>query len=220
VELLEAIRCAPTTRRFLPDPVKREQLLAALDVARFAPSGGNRQPWRVIVVEDPRTRRALRDLYQPHWQRYMEATGGAAALADATLAEDPRLNALRAADRFARTLEIVPVHIVIWAELASIAIVDRELQRPSIVGGASIYPFVQNLLLALRGQGLGAALTTLLAPAEAQVKELLGVPDGLALAAYVLVGKRADPWPTRLSRRPLAEVAFAERYGAPLVSGE
>ena len=216
MELYEAIRCAPTTRHFGAEPVPRAAVTRALDAARFAPSGGNRQPWRVIVVEDQETRRALRDLYQPHWRTYMEATGGAAALAEPSLAEDRRLRALRAADQFAAALDRIPLHLVIWAELSSIAIVDRGLDRPSIVGGASIYPFVQNLLLGLRAEGLGAALTTLLAPAETAVKELLGVPDGLALAAYVLVGQRADPWPSRLSRRPLAEVAFAERYGAPL----
>jgi nitroreductase len=79
-----------------------------------------------------------------------------------------------------------------------------------------VYPFVQNLLLGLRTEGLGAALTTLLAPAEPEVKQLLAIPDGVALAAYVLVGHRAEPWPTRLSRRPVEQFAFAERYGEPL----
>ena len=94
---------------------------------------------------------------------------------------------------------------------------DAQLPRQSIVGGASVYPFVQNLLLALRAEGLGAAMTTLLVPAEAEVRRLLGIPDGIALAAHVGVGRRADPWPARLSRRPVQEFAFAERYGQQLV---
>jgi nitroreductase len=79
---------------------------------------------------------------------------------------------------------------------------------------------VQNLLLALRGEGLGAAMTTLLIPAEAEVRRLLAIPEEIALAAHIGVGFRADPWPARLSRRPVEEFAFAERYGEPLTAPE
>jgi nitroreductase len=75
---------------------------------------------------------------------------------------------------------------------------------------------VQNLLLALRGESLGAAMTTLLIPAEAEVKELLEIPDEVALAAHIGVGYRADEWPKTLARRPVEEFAFAERFGEPL----
>jgi nitroreductase len=100
--------------------------------------------------------------------------------------------------------------------IADLAITDAELDRPSIVGGASVYPFVQNVLLALRAEGLGASLTTLLIPAEPEVKRLLSIPDEIAVAAYVAVGHRADPWPQALTRRPVADFAFSERYGQPL----
>ncbi len=100
--------------------------------------------------------------------------------------------------------------------LSDLAVTDAALPRQSIVGGASVYPFVQNLLLALRAEGLGAALTTLLVPAEAEVKRLLEIPEEIALAAHIGVGHRADPWPARLARRPVEEFAFAERYGEPL----
>jgi nitroreductase len=84
------------------------------------------------------------------------------------------------------------------------------------VGGASVYPFVQNVLLGLRAEGLGAALTTLLVPAEAEVKQMLEIPDEVAIAAHIGAGYRADDWPTRLARRPVEEFAFSERYGSPL----
>ena len=93
---------------------------------------------------------------------------------------------------------------------------DAALPRQSIVGGASIYPFVQNLLLALRAEGLGAALTTLLVPAEADVRRLLEIPEDVALAAHIGVGYRAEEWPKRLSRKPVEDFAFSERYGDPL----
>ena len=216
MELYEAMRCAPATRRFRSDPVPHEVLRRVLDAARFAPSGGNRQGWRVIAVEDENTRRALRDLYLPHWRDYMQRTGAAAMLARAGDEAGPRVRMLRRADEFAQRLHEVPLHLVVCVALEDLAIVDAGLERPSIVGGASIYPFVQNILLALRAEDLGAALTTLLAPAEAQVKELLGIPDGVVLAAYVLAGARAERWPVQLSRRPVEEFAFAERYGQAL----
>jgi nitroreductase len=216
MDLYDAMRCAPTTRRFAPDPVPREVLRRVLEAARFAPSGGNRQPWRVIAVEDADTRRALRDLYQPHWRDYMERTGAAAILANPGDLAPERLRMLRRADEFAERLHEVPLHLVVCARLGDLAIVDAGLERPSIVGGASVYPFVQTVLLGLRAEGLGAALTTLLAPAEPEVRRLLALPEDVVLAAYVLVGARADEWPTRLSRRPVEDFAFAERYGEAL----
>lgn len=216
MDLYEAMRCAPTTRRFGVDPVPSETLRRVLDNARFAPSGGNRQGWRVVAVQNADSRRALRDLYQPHWRAYMETTGGAAILADPNAADPRRLRMLRRADEFAERMHDVPLHLVVCARLGDLAITDAGLDRPSIVGGASVYPFVQNILLGMRAEGLGAALTTLLAPAELEVKQLLQIPDDVVLAAYVLVGPRDEPWPTHLSRKPLEEFAFSERYGKAL----
>jgi nitroreductase len=217
MDLYEAMRCAPTTRRFKPDPVPREALTRALDAARFAPSGGNRQGWRVIVVQDQGLRTALRDLYLPGWREYMQQTGGARVLAEPESFDEKAVRNVQRADDYATGLERVPVHLVVGVRLEDLAVTDAKLPRQSIVGGASVYPFVQNLLLALRAEGLGAALTTLLVPSEAEVKRLLEIPDGVALAAHIGVGHRLDPWPKQLARKPVEEFAFAERYGEPLV---
>ncbi|HLB22211.1 MAG TPA: nitroreductase family protein [Solirubrobacteraceae bacterium] len=216
MELYEAMRCAPTSRRFAEDPVAPEVLRRALDNARFAPSGGNRQGWRVVVVRDAERRRALRDLYVPSWDAYMEQTGGAQMLRSPDDFDAARVRMVRRADEYAQRLHEVPLHLVVCVRLEDLAVTDAKLPRQSIVGGASIYPFVQNLLLALRNEGLGAAMTTLLVPAEAAVKPLLGIPDDVALAAHIGVGQRADDWPQRLSRKPVEEFAFSERFGEPL----
>jgi nitroreductase len=217
VDLYDAMRDAPTSRLFTPDPVDREVLVRALDAARFAPSGGNRQGWRVVVVEDEERRRALRDLYLPAWRAYIEQTGAAAILADPE-SHDPRtVRMVRRANDYAEGLDRIPLHLVIGVRLGDVLATDASLPRQSIVGGASIYPFVQNLLLALRAEGLGAALTTLLVPAEEQVRRLLEIPDDVALAAHVGVGHRADPWPKRLARNPVESFAFLDRFGEPLV---
>ncbi len=216
-QLYDLMRCAPSTRRFTGEPVDRAALQRVLDNARFAPSGGNRQGWRVIVVTDAGTRRRLRELYEQPWDAYMIKTGGRALLdaGEAGGAPAGRLRMLRGADEFAHTFDQVPVHLVVCVEITALVITDEALDRPSIVGGASIYPFVQNVLLGLRREGLGAAFTTLLVPAEEQVRELLAIPDGVAIAGHISVGHRAEPWPAKLSRRSVSEFAYGERYGAP-----
>ena len=108
------------------------------------------------------------------------------------------------------------MHLVGGVRMDDVLATDARLPRQSIVGGASIYTFTQNVLLGLRSEGLGAALTTLLVPAEPDVKALLEIPDEVALAAHIGVGYRSDPWPKRLARRPVEEFAFSERYGEPL----
>jgi nitroreductase len=217
MDVYEAMRSAPTSRRFTEEPVPRELLVRALDSARFAPSGGNRQGWRVVVVEDPGRRAALRDLYLPHWRAYLEQTGGARMLDEPDSFDATRVRMVRRADDYARGLAQIPTHLVVGVRLEDLAVTDAQLPRQSIVGGASVYPFVQNLLLGLRAEGLGAALTTLLVPAEAEVRRLLEIPEEVAIAAHIGVGYRAEPWPERLARRPVEEFAFAERFGTALV---
>jgi nitroreductase len=215
--LYEVMRSTPSTRYFTDEPVSREALERVFEHARFAPSGGNRQGWRVIVITERDTRRSLRGLYEAPWDEYMIKTGGRAALdaGEASGLSAGRLRMLRGADEFAHRFDEVPVHLVVCVALDALAITDAELDRPSIVGGASVYPFVHNILLGLRHEGLGAAFTTLLVPAEAEVKQLLAIPDGLAMAGHISVGHRADPWPRRLSRHPVGDFVSGERFGQP-----
>lgn len=216
-DLYAVMTGAPTSRRFTDEPVDREALHRALDHARFAPSGGNRQGWRVVVVTDRETRRRMRELYAPPWADYMERTGGRAVLeaGETSGLSAGRLRGIRTADEFAQTFDRIPVHLVLLVALDALVITDAELDRPSVVGGASVYPFVQNLLLGLRHEGLGAAFTTLLVPAEPQLRPLLEIPDEYAVVGHISVGHRADPWPKRLSRRSVEEFVFGERFGAP-----
>jgi nitroreductase len=208
------MRMAGTTRRFLTDPVPDAILYRVLDNARFAPNGGNRQGWHVIVVSDPVTRRALHDLYQPRWQAYLAVRYGVVAGAP----HGPDLpTPLRRTMEFAERLYEVPLHLLVTVDLRALAVTDKGLPRQSIVGGGSVYPFVQNLLLGLRQEGLGAALTTLLIPAEAAVKDLLAIPEEHALAALIAVGYPAGPLPTKLRRKAVEEFATHDRFdGEPI----
>jgi nitroreductase len=210
MELFEAIESNGTCRRYKSDPVPAQMIGRALEAARFAPSGGNRQPVRFVIVTDPALREQLAALYLPHWEQYVGALRSGAVQVHAL----PR--GVEAADRFARGLARVPVLAVVCARLADCLATDQSLGRLSVVGGASIYPAVQNFLLACRAQGLGTALTTLLCLEEPRVKTLLGIPEDIATVATIAVGFPESAFPRRLRRKPLGEVAFANRYGQPL----
>lgn len=208
----EIIRATPTCRFYTEEPVDDATLASVLDAARFAPQGGNRQPVRFVVVTDRSVKETLRDWYLARWQVYMDnARSGSVHVGG-----DRAWQSVTDADHMARHLADIPILIVVCAVLQDIHAVDAELDRVGIVGGASVYPAVQNLLLAARAQGLGAALTTLLAADESKIQALLGIPSGVAIAGVVALGHPARPLPTRLSRRPLAEIAYSERWGQPL----
>src|SRR5438270_13893052 len=120
MDLYEAMRGAPTSRLFKADPVAREMRVRALENGRFAPSGGNRQGWRVVVVEDPERRRALADLYLPSWRAYTERTGAAAILAEPE-GHDPALVPMaRRANGYAEGLDHVPVPVVAGVRLGAV----------------------------------------------------------------------------------------------------
>ena len=219
MELYDAMRSTPAIRAFKPSPIPDDVLHRVLDHARFAPSGGNRQPWSVVAVRDQATRTRLRELYVPSWENYVDVQGATPLL---SMDEPPeglspmRFRMIKRADRFARALDEAPLHLIVCADLDGLAVVDAGLARPSIVAGASIYPFVHNILLGLRNEGIGASLTTLITPAEPQVKELLGLPESVGIAALVAAGYPDEPWPTRLSRRPLEDFAYGDRWGQAL----
>jgi nitroreductase len=225
MDLYAAMRTAISTRDFEEDPVPEEILLRVLDNARFAPSGGNRQGWRVIAVDDLETRSAMAELYRARWSAYVESarsgrvygSGGGEGASGGVAMSPATERFLAGASRFAERFHLIPLQLVICVRLGALAIVDSKLERPSIVGGASIYPFVQNLVLGFRAEGLGATYTSLLTADEPAMMRLLDIPDGHAIAGVVSVGYRRDPFPTRLTRKPVEEFAVRNRFtGEPL----
>ncbi|RZT84827.1 nitroreductase [Pseudonocardia sediminis] len=209
-DLATAMRTTGTCRYFRPDPVPDEVLHSAFDDARFGPQGGNRQPVRWIVVRSAERKQALADLYLPMWKGYLEAVTGGTVEAKAL----PRTVA--DADHFAEHLADAPAIVVVCAELSGLHPTDHELGRLSVVGGASIYPVMQNFCLSLRAQGVASAVTTLLCHHEPAVRELLEIPDEFITAAHVAVGYPEKPFPTRLTRTPVAEAVSSETFGTPL----
>jgi nitroreductase len=221
VDLIDTLRSTGAAREFSAEAVPDDVVARILDTARFAPSGGNRQGWRVVVLEDPATRRALRDLYLPGWRRYLSMRdAGLVPWAPVTDEEAERAAIERAeaeppdAGAFAEHFDEVPVLLVLLADLRALAAVDRDFDRYTMAGGASIYPFAWSILLAARAEGLGGVLTTMAVCAEPEVKELLGVPDELVVAGVIALGRPVHQ-PHRLTRRPVEEFATVDRFDGP-----
>ena len=222
MDLREALETTGAVREFADEAVPDDVVHRILDTARFAPSGGNRQAWRAVVVKDPATRAKLRDLYLTGWYEYLAM--GAAGLVpwapvtdrDAEAAAVARAAEMRpAVGGFAEHLDRVPVLIVLLANLRGLAAVDRDHDRYTMVGGASVYPFAWSILLAAHEEGLGGVMTTMLCREEAAVLQTLGVPEGWALAGALVLGRPAGPRPTRLRRSPVEGFTAVDRFDGP-----
>ena len=214
-DLYEAASTTRAVRRLRPDPIPDEVLRRVLRAATWAPSGGNLQPWRVIAVRDPALKGELAVLYRELWSAYASARRELiAGLPEAV--RGPAERALAAGDHLAAHWHLAPVIGAFCFHPQRLHITDTDLGRPSVVGGASLYPALQNLLLACRAEGLGCVLTTLLCAREKQVRALLAIPEPWATCAFVPIGWPVGGGHGPLSRRPVEQVAFGDRFGEPL----
>jgi nitroreductase len=217
VDLVDGVRTTGAVRSFTADPVEDHTLARILDHARFAPSGGNRQPWRVAVVNDLSIRERLATAMQPVWDEYVavSATGvtpfsvvppASYELASTTPGNTPNL--------LLSEMASIPVVLAVAADLSQIAMMDKDLDRASITGGASIYPFCWNVLLAARSEGLGGVITTFASRVEPETGPLLGLPANHALVATIFLGHPVKRL-TRLTRRPVSDFTTVDRFDGP-----
>jgi nitroreductase len=223
VELRDALRTTGAVRDFDGTPVDRDTVYDLLETARFAPSGGNRQGWRVVLVEDPARKRALRDLYLPGWYEYLAvAQAGLVPFAVVTDRDAEAAALARAGDvaaaagegGFAEHLDAAPVLLVLLADLRHVAALDRDEEGYTFVGGASVYPFAWSLLLAAHDVGLGGVLTTMLRRRADEVRALLGAADHLAVAGLIALG-RPVARATRLRRHAVETFAALDEVDGP-----
>ncbi len=221
MELAQVMRTTPATRTFTDEAVPDEVLHRILDHARFAPSGGNRQGWHVIVVRDADTRTALRELYQAAWREYMAhvrigkvAFSPGPSRFSQTWVDLDEAGRTEAPNPFADHLDEHPVVLVVCVALEALAVLDHGLDRQSIVGGASIYPFCHNIMLKARDEGLGGVMTTAICRQEPAVVELLDIPASHAVASLIALGHPTDVV-TKLRRQPVETFATVDRFTGP-----
>jgi nitroreductase len=207
VDIYEALYTTRAMRRVRPDPIPADVQARLLDAAIRAPSGGNAQNWRFLLVDDPEVKAGLGPLYRECLAQ-LWATGYADRLARARAnPADPAsvsmLKVQASAQHLADHFEQVPLYLFAFTRN------DRS--------GGSIFPAVWSAQLAARAEGVGSALTTVLAYRRQQTLEILGVPadDGWEMSCCVSFGYPTGRWGIA-PRRPAHEVAYRNRWGADL----
>jgi len=213
IDPLPILRGTGSVRRFTAEPVPDAVVHQILDDARFAPNGGNRQPWRVAMVKDPALRRRLGELMQPVWDGYIARL--ALGITPYNCVDDSEPSEVRhARNELIDEIESIPVVLAVAADLRKIALVDGALERPPLTGGASIYPFCWSILLSARARGLGGVLTTFLSRVEEQAAPELHLPPHHALAATLFLGV-PEHQPTRLRRGEVSTFTTVDRFDGP-----
>ena len=205
IGVLEALATTRAIRRYRDTPIPDADLATILWHAGRAPSGSNRQPFRFIVLRDePATAEAralLGRAFRESWARKRRDAGFDAG--SGTVAGSPKARAAAAMQHFVDHLEQTPVIVLVGLE---------RYREANPYEGASVYPACQNLLLAARGLGYGGALTMWHVPVEAELRDLLGIPDSVGLAACITLGVPVGGHGA-LRRRPLAEIVHDGRWG-------
>ena len=207
VGLLEGLASTRAIRRYTDDPVPPEALRAMLFAATRAPSGSNRQPFRFVVLTDgPKAleaKRLIAEAGQRIWSNKREHDGYDAG--SGVVDDSPKA-------RMARTMQHYVDHFASAPVLVLPCLV--RYREPTPREGASIFPACQNLLLAARALGYGGVLTGFHGMVEPELRTLLGIPDGVFVAATITIGKPAGAHgPVR--RRPLSELVFDDAWEQP-----
>ena len=220
MELSEVMRTTFAAREFLDQEISNEQIGKILDNARFAPSGGNRQGWKVIVVKKEETRGALVPLIEPVLRRYLAQVHAGESpwntINETSLSQE-EIDHQELPKGFVENLVSAPVLLFVFLDLSVVASFDSNLDRVGVISGASIYPFVWNILLAARNEGLGGTITTFVGGSESELRDLLRVPDHYAFSAMIPIGK-PNKQLTRLTRNPVKSFAVLETFdGASLI---
>lgn len=204
MQLTEALYTTRAMRRVSPDPVPTNVIAKILDAAIRAPSGSNAQNWRMLVVDDPEIRAQLGPVYRRAYETLHSTVYRGGREAAEAAGDETSLRVMRSSDWLAENFETVPLWIMFFSR-----------NDPS---GSSIYPAVWNAMLAARGEGIGACLTTILGFFESPASmELLGVPDdrGWVFNAAVSFGHPLGRWGLA-ERKPVEEVSYQNRWGESL----
>jgi nitroreductase len=210
ISLLEGMATTRSIRRFQPDPIPDDLLRSVLEAATWAPSGSNSQSWRLLVIRDPEKRRQIGDIYRKGFFDFYPAERLA------TETEPSRRRMMTGAVYLSENLGSEPPVLVLFCQSRpSGAGLNSPSGRCSWTRGSSIYPAVENLLLAARASGLGGCLTTVHLLYEDETKAVLGIPEDVDTFALVPLGFPRDSFGP-LRRRPVEQVSFLDAWGAPM----
>ena len=211
-EIFEVMYSTRSMRRLKPDPIPDEVLYKILDAGIRAPSGGNTQHWRFLVVKDPQVKQQVQQVYQKGWNEVQTMYRGRTV--PEHMGEDKFRRLLDAAAYLAEHLAEVPV--LLFACLKERPMPAQLAAKLARLSGSSIYPAVQNILLACRALGLGATLTTVCSLREEELKPILHLPEDISTYALLPIGYPQGKFgPVR--RMAVEEVTYVDRWGTSLV---
>lgn len=215
MDLYDVMRTTFACREFTDDDVPDEVLYRILDNARFAPNGGNRQGGKVIVVRDPATKKKLGELCYPAMrialkqiqagEVYWQSVDPSSIDREAAASDD----SIPIMIPMFENMDQVPVVLLVAVDLRVVASMDQFLDRVGVISGGSIYPLVWSILMGARNEGFGGVLTTLIATAEDEVRELMGLEDHMAVAALLPIGKPVKQL-TKLKRNVVEDFVTRE----------
>ena len=214
MELYDVMRTTFACREFTGDPVPDDVLHRIVDNARFAPSGGNRQGWRIINVSDPAKKDRLTELSLPTATRYllqMQAGESPLNTIEQSIVTDEQVARAEAPEWLVAHIRNAPTLLVITVDLKLIASMDKDLERVGLVSGGSIYPLAWNILLAARNEGYGGTMTTWGIAEEAEVMKLLDIPEHWAVATIMPLGKPTKQL-TKLKRKPVEDILYTDSW--------
>jgi len=206
--LFEVIFSTRSMRRLKPDPVPDEVIYKILDAGIRAPSGGNTQHWRFVVVQDPQVKQQVQQVYQKGWNEVQAMYQNRSAPTHMEEGKFRRL--LGAAAYLAEHLAEVPV--LLFACLKERPMPPQLAAKLARLSGSSIYPAVQNMLLTCRALGLGATLTTVCSLYEDETRAVLHLPNDIATYALLPIGYPQGKFGP-VQRMAVEEVTCVDRWG-------
>ena len=215
MELYDAMRTTFAARSYTGEPVPDEVIYRILDNARFAPSGGNRQGWHVVVVRDAGARDTLADLAVPAAKRYTAQIAAGQSpwnSVEPVAAAPEEIERTAPPSRLTETFREASVVLVVCVDLRLVASTDQYLERVGVISGASIYPFVWNLLMAARHEGYGGTITTLAIAQEGRSRTCSECRRTWRSGAVVPLGRPVKQL-TKLRRGPVEGFTVRERWG-------
>jgi nitroreductase len=214
MELYDVMRTTFACREYTGGPVPHDVLHRIIDHARFAPSGGNRQGWRIINITDPAKKEQLAKLSLPTATRYLlQAKAGESPLntIHPSSVTDDQVACAEPPEWLVAHIRNAPTLLVITLDLELVASMDKDLDRIGLVSGGSIYPLAWNILLAARNEGYSGTMTTWGIAEEAKIKTLLDIPQHWAVATIMPLGKPVKQL-TKLNRKPVEDILYTDSW--------
>ena len=212
MELYDGIMTTRAIRRFTDEPVSDDEVMACLRAAQQAPSGGNIQPWQFVVVTDASAKASVADIYRRAYDRYEPVMIAATPPARTPDGQRSWERSVAASRYLAEHLADAPVVIVVLMPDISMTLSDDD--GPLDVGTpyASVYPAVQNLLLAARSMGIGGTLTTVHRILQDEVRAALSIPERFQTVAMIPLGRPKGSFGVA-PRRPVESVTHWQGFG-------